>query len=218
MPSPRPALTRDRVLRAALALADRSGLPALTMRALGRELGVEAMSLYHHVRGKDDVLDGLCELVVAEIDVPDGTPDGTGWRQALRRRSLSAHEVLLRHPWAALELVSRFRTGPATTAHLDATLGRLREAGFSVDAALDAWNLLDSHLYGFTLQELNLPVAPADTAAVAARVHPAIDAGRHPHAAEAAAHVARAGRTEDFASGLDLLLDGLEHRLRGGRA
>jgi AcrR family transcriptional regulator len=200
-------LTRERVLRAAVALADRDGLQSLTMRTLGQELGVEAMSLYHHVANKDDLLDGIVDLVVGEIEVPG---PGTGWRAAMRERAISAHEVLVRHPWAAMQLMSRFNIGPGMTRYLDSTLGRLREGGFSITGALDAWHTLDSHIYGFTLQELSLPFDVSESAQVSASVLPQLSADQFPHVTEVIGEIMRTGRTENFEFGLDLILDGLE--------
>ena len=165
----RAPLSRERVLRAAIALADDGGIESLTMRGLGQALGVEAMSLYNHVANKDDLLDGMVDLVVGDIDVP---PTGTPWRSAMRARCISAHEILLAHPWAAMQITSRYNIGPGMTRYLDATLGRLREGGFSIEDALDAWNILDSHLYGFTLQQLNLPFEVDESSAVSASVLP----------------------------------------------
>ncbi len=204
---PRARLSRERVLRAAIALADQSGIEALTMRGLGRDLGVEAMSLYNHVANKDDLLDGMVDLVLGDIDVP---PTGTHWKTAMRQRAISAHEVLLAHPWAALQIMSRYNIGPGMTRYLDATLGRLREGGFSVDGALDAWNALDSHLYGFTLQELNLPFEAEDAPKVSADVLAQLSAEQFPHVAEVIGQIMQTGRREEFTFGLDLILDGLE--------
>lgn len=203
-------LSRDRVLRTAIALADQSGIEALTMRRLGQELGVEAMSLYKHVANKDDILDGIVDLVVGDIEVP---PTGTPWRSAMRERALSAHDALLAHPWAAMQVMSRFNIGPGMTRYLDATLGRLLEGGFSVEGALDAWHTLDSHIYGFTLQELGLPFAAEEAAEVSAQVLGQLDGERFPHVVEVITHVMRSGRVEDFEFGLELILDGLERRL-----
>jgi AcrR family transcriptional regulator len=208
-------LTRERVLRAAVALADQSGIEALTMRRLGQELGVEAMSLYNHVANKDDILDGIVDLVVSDIHVP---PKGTDWKTAMRRRAISAHEVLLAHPWAAMLIMSRFNIGPGMTRHLNETLGRLREGGFSIKGALDAWHTLDSHLYGFTLQELNLPFAVEDTQRVSANILGHLPSHQYPHVVEVVTEIMRSGREENFEFGLDLILDGLERTLdRGGR-
>jgi len=203
----RAPLSRERVLRAAVALADHSGIESLTMRRLGQELGVEAMSLYNHVANKDDILDGIVDLVLSDIDVP---PSGTDWKPAMRHRAISAHEVLLAHPWAAMLVMSRYNIGPGMTRYLDATLGRLREGGFSIEGALDAWNTLDSHLYGFTLQELNLPFDVSETQQVSASVLPQIPADEFPHVAEVITHVMQSGRAENFQFGLDLILEGLE--------
>ena len=145
-PSARARLNRDRVLRAAVALADAGGIESLTMRKLGVELGVEAMSLYNHVANKDDLLDGMIDIVFAEIDLP---PDGTDWRTAMRRRAISAREVLARHRWAIGLMESRTTPGPATLRHHDAVLGRLRAAGFSIELAAHAYSVLDSYIYGF---------------------------------------------------------------------
>ena len=209
-PAARPPLSRERVLQAAVALADRSGIEALTMRRLGQELGVEAMSLYKHVANKDDVLNGIVDLVVADIDVP---PTGTPWRTAMWARAVSAHAVLLAHPWASLQIMSRFSIGPGMTRYLDATLGRLREGGFSVEGALDAWHTLDSHIYGFTLQELGLPFEVDEAPQVSADVLGSLSAEQFPHVVEVITHVMRHGRVEDFDFGLELILDGLERTL-----
>lgn len=207
----RAPLSRERVLRAAVALADESGIEALTMRRLGQALGVEAMSLYKHVANKDDILDGITDLVVGDIEVP---PAGTHWKTAMRARARSAHEVLLAHPWAAVQIMSRFNIGPGMTRYLDATLGRLREGGFTIEGALDAWHALDSHIYGFTLQELSLPFDAAEAPRVSADVLGQLSADRFPHVVEIITHVMTSGRVEDFEFGLELLLDGLAKSLR----
>jgi AcrR family transcriptional regulator len=210
---PRTPLSRERVLRAAITLADQGGIESLTMRRLGQELGVEAMSLYKHVSNKDDVLDGIVDLVLGDIEVP---PSGTPWREAMRARAVSAHEVLLTHPWAALQIMSRFNIGLGMTRYLDERLGRLREGGFSIEGALDAWHTLDSHIYGFTLQELGLPFAADEAPQVSADVLPTLSAEQYPHVVEVISHVMRSGRVEDFTFGLDLILDGLQRTLDQG--
>jgi AcrR family transcriptional regulator len=206
-------LSRERVLRAAVALADQSGIESLTMRRLGQELGVEAMSLYNHVANKEAILDGVVDLVLGDIEVP---PTGTHWKTAMRERAISAHEVLLAHPWAAMLIMSRFNIGRGMTRYLDATLGRLREGGFSIMGALDAWNTLDSHLYGFTLQELNLPFEVEQTRQVSADVLGRLPADEYPHVVEVITEIMQSGRKEDFELGLDLILDGLERTLEQG--
>jgi len=151
----RAPLTRERVLRAALVLADTSGLESLSMRKLGQELGVEAMSLYNHVANKDDILDGMVDLVFGEIELP---PDQAEWKPAMRKRAISAHEALLRHPWATSLMQSRTNPGPATLTHHDAVLGSLRRAGFTLVMAAHAVSVIDGYVYGFALQQINIPL------------------------------------------------------------
>lgn len=209
---PREPLSTERVLGAALTLADAGGTEALTMRRLGQELGVEAMSLYKHVANKDAILDGIVDLVVAEIALPS---PGDGWKPAMRRRGMSAHQVLLRHPWACMLLMSRVNLGPAMLRYVDATLGSLREAGFSIELADYAWNAMDSHIYGYTLQELNFPFEPQQFPEAAETYLPQLPSGRYPHLTELAVHVMEGhyDGVPDFTFGLDLILDGLERLL-----
>ncbi|MEU4423623.1 TetR/AcrR family transcriptional regulator C-terminal domain-containing protein [Actinoplanes sp. NPDC024001] len=209
----REPLSRDRVLRAALALADAGGTDALTMRRLGQELGVEAMSLYRHVANKDAVLAGIVDLVIGEITLPS-TADG--WKEAMRSRGATAHQVLMRHPWAPALLMSRTNTGPAMLRYIDFTLGALREAGFSWQLTDYAWNTMDSYIYGFTLRKLSFPIAEADYAEVASAHLHMLAGGQFPYMAEMTRLVGAGNHPgePDLAFGLDLILDGLE-RLRG---
>jgi AcrR family transcriptional regulator len=213
--STRQPLSRQRVLVAALALVDRSGVAALSMRRLADELGVEAMSLYHHVANKDDILDGIVDLVFAEIQLPSA---GLDWKTAMRRRAISAREVLLRHPWALGLMDSRAGPAPATLRHHDAVLGVLRNAGFSVALAAQAFSLLDSYIYGFALQEVNLPFHTSDElAAVADVILENSPAGEYPHLSELIVeHALRPGYaySNEYVVGLDLILDALD-RARG---
>ena len=208
--APRTPLTRQRVLRAAVALADRGGVGALSMRKLAQELGVEAMSLYHHVANKDDILDGIVDVVFGEIELPTGE---AGWEAAMRRRSVSAREALRRHPWATGLMESRRTPGPANIRHHDAVLGVLRNAGFPVELAAHAYSLLDSYIYGFALQEASLPFqTPEETAEVAQEIMAAFPADDYPHLAEIATeHALQPGYDygDEFLYGLDLILDGL---------
>jgi AcrR family transcriptional regulator len=211
---PRGRLSRDGVLRAALALADERGIEALTMRDLAKRLGTEAMSLYRHVRDKADVLDGITDLVFAEIELPSRARD---WKRALRRWALSERQVLARHPWASGLMESRTRPGPANLRHHDSVQGILREAGFSVLAATRAYNILDSYIYGFAIQESSLPFrTPDELAAIGRQYLEQIPADRYPHLHEAATELlaARFDYSAEFDAGLDLILDALE-RLRG---
>jgi AcrR family transcriptional regulator len=208
--APRTPLTRQRVLRAAVALADQSGIGSLTMRKLGQELGVEAMSLYNHIANKDDLLDGIIDLVFGEIELPTGHTD---WKHAMRQRAISARQALRRHPWATGLLESRRTPGPANIGHHDAVLGILRHAGFTIELAAHAYSLLDSYIYGFALQEASLPFhTPEETAQVAQQIMAAFPADAYPHLAEIATeHVLQPGYDygNEFLYGLDLILDGL---------
>ena len=210
-PEARLPLTRERVVEAALALADAQGLAALSMRTLGASLGVQAMSLYNHVANKDEILDAIVDRVVSEIEVPSPLDP---WKVAMRRRAISAHAVLLRHPWVCALLMSRVNAGPAMIRYIDATLGCLHQAGFSLEMADQIWNTLDSHLYGFTLQELNSPVKPQDYPAMAAAYLHMLSPEAHP-AMRALTVLVATGRyngLHDFEFGLGLLLDGFEQR------
>jgi AcrR family transcriptional regulator len=212
--APRAPLTRRRVLRAAVVLADRGGVAALSMRKLAQELGVEAMSLYHHVANKDDILDGIIDVVFGEIELPTGE---AGWEAAMRRRAVSAREALRRHPWATGLMESRRTPGPANIRHHDAVLGVLRDAGFPVELAAHAYSLLDSYIYGFALQEASLPFhTPEETAEVAQEIMSEFPADEYPHLAEIATeHVLQPGYDygDEFLYGLDLILDGLARAL-----
>jgi AcrR family transcriptional regulator len=212
---PRIPLSRQRVLRAAVALADRGGVGSLSMRKLAQELGVEAMSLYHHVANKDDILDGIVDVVFSEIDLPSGDAD---WRAAMRQRAVSARQALRRHPWATALMESRSTPGPANLRHHDAVLGILRNAGFSVELAAHAYSLLDAYIYGFALQETSLPFStPEETSEVAQTIMAEFPAEELPHLTEIAVeHVLQPGYDygNEYAFGLDLILDGLD-RARG---
>lgn len=207
-------LNRDRVLRAAVDLADRRGLDTLSMRNLAQELGVVPMALYKHVADKDELLDGMVDLVFGEIEFSDGS----GWRSALRGRAMALREALLRHPWAVGRMESG-TPGPANLRHHNAVLACLRsQAGFPFRMAVHAYSLMDSYIYGFALQE-QTPAAdiPAEARrrrdAVAAR-HPA-PADEYPYLMEVVEELGKSGYdyAQEFEFGLDLILDGIE-RLR----
>jgi AcrR family transcriptional regulator len=211
---PRVPLNRERVFRTAVFLADERGIESLTMRALGEQLGVEAMSLYYYVANKDELLDGMVDLVYGEIELPSGQAD---WKTAMRRVATSAHEALSRHRWAITLMETRTRPGRANLRHHDAVIGCLRAAGFSVENAVHAFSLLDSYVSGFALQELTLPFdTPGELAEAAASILRQFPADEYPHLAETITeHVTKSGYdfADEFEFGLDLILDGLE-RLR----
>lgn len=209
--TPRIPLTRERVLRAAIALCDEGGIESLSMRKLGQQLGVEAMSLYNHVANKDDILDGIVDVVVNEIDVP---PIGDDWKAALRQRANSARAVLSRHPWATGLIESRTNPGPATLRYYDSVIGSLREAGFSIEMAAHAFSALDSYIYGFALQEVSLPFETSEEASdVAEILLGRLPADEYPHLTEMTTeHAIKPGYdyANEFGFGLELILDGLE--------
>jgi AcrR family transcriptional regulator len=213
--SGRGRLSRDRVLRAAVGLADSGGLESLTMRRLGQHLGVEAMSLYKHVARKDDLLDGMVDLVFAEIELP---PAGSGWRTAMRRRSLSARAALDAHPWATPLMQSRTAPGPATLHHHDTVIGILRAAGFSVELTAHAFSALDAYIYGFALQQRALPFDTLEQAQeVGRQMFARMPPGAYPHLTELTVeHILQPGYDygTEFEYGLDLVLDGLDRALR----
>lgn len=205
------SLPRTTVQRVSLA---KMGVAAVSMRRVADKLGVEAMSLYHHVRNKEEVLDALVDLVFAEIELP---PAGAGWRTATRDRAVSARAVLARHTWAISMMASRARPGPATLRHHDAVLGYLRTDGFSLPAAAHAVSVVDSYVHGFVIVERALPLdTSADVEQVAAGILENLPADEFPHLTEMiVSHALRPGYTyaDEFEIGLDLILDGLE-RLR----
>lgn len=206
-------MSRDRVLRAAIALADAGGIEAITMRRLGQELGVEAMSLYNHVANKDDVLDGILDAVQSEFDLPSGTAD---WRSAVRAGAVSANRVLLRHPWAISLLLSRQSVGNAQVRYMDSMLGYLREAGFSAKNTHHAYHVLDSHIVGYTLQQVNYMSVEEDLEELGASFLRELPADQYPYLVEhVKGHLDGSYQGESgFEFGLDLILDALE-RLRG---
>ena len=215
--APRIPLSKERVLRTAVDLADRGGSETVSMRKLGQELGVDAMSLYHHVQNKDEILDGIVDVVVAEIDV---TTTGTDWKVTMRQLVMAARVVMLRHPWAPRVIESRTDPGPATMRYMESVLAILRGGGFSLDLAHHAMHVLGSRVLGFNQDLYDDSDAGRDSPEMAALVRQMED--RYPYIAElalAVSHEGGLGGCDDdveFAFGLDLILDGLE-RLRAAR-
>ena len=210
--TPRAPLTRERVLEAAVELADRDGIDGLSMRKLGQALGVEGMALYRHVRDKDAILDGIVEVVVGEIDGPEPRTD---WKAGLRDLALAGRAVMVRHPWAPALLVSRPDVGMASLRHIDRVLALLERAGFSIDRSHHALHVLGSRVFGFTQDPFNdttdVRPDPATQLAQAqslAAVFPNVG-----KLAIAATHDGPLGGCDDefeFRFGLDLILDGLD--------
>jgi AcrR family transcriptional regulator len=210
---PRPGLTRERVLHEAIDLADEVGISALSMRKLAQRLDVEAMSLYHHVRDKTDLLDGMLDVIVRDFERP---ATGGDWRSAIRASAISAHDALVAHPWAP-GLMTTATAGPTRLGYMDALLGRLRAAGFSAELTHHAYHALDSHIVGFTLWQAGFASLPMDLGDLATTFLQTLDREAYPWLAE---HVEQhSGPPTDadvseFEFGLDVLLEGLERRRR----
>jgi AcrR family transcriptional regulator len=209
--APRVPLSRDRILRAALEIADEVGIDALTMRKLGQTLGFEAMSLYNYVANKDDLLDGIVDLVLAETEAPSPVGD---WDKAIRRSATSVHDALQRHPWACNLLMSPPRIRPARLRYMDALLGRLREAGFSADTTYHAYHVLDAHIFGFSLWQASHSYTPVETADIVAMFKRMIPADQYPYLHEhGEQHLSERPPHQEvsaFELGLDFIIDGLK--------
>lgn len=205
----RTPLSRDRILRAALAFADEHGLEALSMRKLGQELGFEAMSLYNHVKNKDDLLDGMLELVLAETEPPP--PDGP-WDEAVRASAVSVHAALRRHPWAASRLMSFAGALQPRLRYMDSLLGRLRSAGFDADTTYHAYHVLDGHIFGFSLWENSHTYSGVSTEDAVEFLERLIPASELPYLHEHGRQHLEEGphrHVSAFEFGLDLILEGL---------
>ena len=207
----RAPLSRERVLRTAVALADEAGIESLSMRKLAQRLGVEAMSLYHYVASKDEILDDMLDTVFREIEVPDGGD----WRSAIRATAISTHDTLLRHRWAPGLVMSSDRVTDSRLRHMDTVLGRLREAGFADTLTDHAYHAIDSYVIGFTLWQLPIVALAEELPDLARRFYEELPVEQYPHlAAHIEYHMAPSrSDVNAFEFGLDLILDGLE-RLR----
>jgi len=211
----RAPLSRERVLDGAVAVADSGGIAGLTIRSLAEQLGVKPMSVYHHVANKDEILDGIVDIVFSEIELP---LVGGDWRAELTRRAHSARRVLHAHPWATPLLESRTHPGPASLKHHDAVLGTLRAAGFSAEMTAHAYALLDAYVYGFALQEASLPFeGPDGVQAVAEPIMQLMATGAYPHLVEmATSYYTQPGYDfgKEFDFGLNLIFDALDRSAR----
>jgi AcrR family transcriptional regulator len=207
--SPRLPLSRERILQAALSLADEHGIEALTMRRLGNELGFEAMSLYNHVANKDDLLNGILDLVLAEGEPPSPAGD---WDAAIRASAVSVEHALRRHPWAAKLVMSPDRVRPARLRYMDTLLGRLREAGFSADTTYHAYHVLDAHIFGFALWQNSHSYPSEVVSDIVATFERMIPKDEYPYLHEHARQHLTDGphqKVSAFELGLDLILEGL---------
>ncbi len=214
----RKPLTRESVLRAAVALADEEGIVSLSMRKLGQRLGVEAMSLYNHVGNKDDMLAGIVDMVVAEFDLPS---DQLDWQGAMQFVANAVRAALLRHPWAATLIESQVMPSQVRFKRAESVIGTLRRAGFSIELAYKAQLTINSYVYGFVQQEIHWPFTPVEQSDVAAMLKPQVPVDEYPYLTEMLSSISNArlrgqGENEagayesDFGFGIDLLLDGLE--------
>ena len=202
-------LSRERVLDAAIKLADQGGLESLSMRKLGQELGVEAMAVYYHFANKDEVIDGIVDIVFSQIDLP---ASGADWKSAMRQRAVSLRDVLLRHRWAIGLMESRRKPGPANLRHHDVVIGSLRSAGLDMPTIAHAYSLVDSYIYGFALFAMNLPFDPSEEVAELGQgVLRAFPVNAYPNLV-AYISAMRPGYNygDEFEYGLDLILDGLD--------
>jgi AcrR family transcriptional regulator len=210
-------LSRDRIVEAAVALADAGGFASLSMRNLADELDAGTMALYRHVANKEDLLDGMVDVVFGEMYPP---AIGGGWRGELRERGVSARAALQRHPWAVGLMETRMHPGPASATHHNATMGCLREAGFPFREAVHAYSLLDSYTYGFALQEATIPFETSEESADMAQITVGDRGDDYPYLAEVVVELGKQGYdyTEEFEFGLDFILDGLERLRRTHRS
>ena len=209
----RAPLSRERVLDGAMAIADAGGIGSLTIRSLAQELGVKPMSVYHYVANKDEIIDGIVDLVYGEMELPSAEGD---WRAEMHRRCTSAREVLGRHPWAIPLLQSRTAPGPATLHHHDAVIACLRGSGLSVEMTAHALALIDSYVFGFALSEAALPIhGPESVPEIAEAIMQRFATGAYPHLLEfSTEHVMKPGYDfgEEFEFGLGVVLDAFGER------
>jgi len=210
--APRPRLNRDRVLRAAVALADGAGVETLSMRSLAQRLGVVPMALYKHVANKEELLDGMVDVVVGQIQLP---PEGVGWKEAVRARILSARQCLARHAWAAQVIQSRTHASPVVLAYMDSLMGLFLAGGLTAELTHHAMHAMSTRMWGFTPEVFPTPAAPADPQEHAVMAEHF--AARYPHILRIATAADTGGspvggcdEQAEFEFALDLLLDGIE--------
>lgn len=216
-PPKRSPVSRERILQAAMTLADRGGIESLSMRKLAADLDIEAASLYYHVRNKGELLDGMVDIVFGEMERPTpGEDPAEEWKAAMRLRTESTRAVLARHPWAIPIIDSRSTPGPATLRYLEDVIAFLRGAGFTIAMAAHVLSVLDSYVRGFAMQETSLPLDPdggIEAATESILEQQPMMSNAYPHLAEMAGSlILQPGYAygNEFAFGLGLILDGLE--------
>ena len=211
--APRARLNRETVLRAGVVLADQVGIDGFTMRTLAQELGVVPMALYKHVANKQELLEGMVDLVWAEVAEPDS---GRGWKTAMRERAISLRAALVRHRWAVGRMEAAGKPGPENLRQHNAMMGCLRQSGFSFRTTVHVTSMLDAYVYGFALQQETLSFeTPDESAQAAAATHSGESpeaAERYPYLLEVVSELAESGYDYDaeFIVGLDVMLDGVE--------
>ncbi|MDF1569263.1 MAG: TetR/AcrR family transcriptional regulator C-terminal domain-containing protein [Spirochaetaceae bacterium] len=205
-------LTKEKIVNKAFSLADEIGVDRISMRLIAGKLGVQAMSLYNHVANKEDIFDELVERVVGEMALPDPNHP---WKEGMRNRAHSAHDVLLQHPWAIQLLMTRTSTGPVKLSYVEATLACLIGVGFNYETADHAWNAMDSYIYGYTMQESTFPFEESSYSDTAQEFLPGIPAELYPHFIRLATMVGEGlySGVHDFDFGLNFILDGMERLL-----
>lgn len=209
----RTPLTKELILQTAVGIADRGGLEAVSMRAIANELGVTAMALYNHVAGKDEMIDGMIDVVIGEIELPEETD----WKTAIRSSSMSTREVLLRHGWACgLWLSRQGGVGPARLRQGDWLLGMLRRSGLPMDLVFHAYHILESYILGSTLQQLSFPYRGEQLEGIARNFLAEFPADDYPEFGEHIRQHLKPPQGSGFEFALDLILDGMERARDAG--
>jgi len=211
-----PKLSRDKIVAEAIALADKEGISYLSMRRLADKLDVEAMSLYHHIKNKNELIAEMVDNVVPEIDLPERCND---WKDAMRKRADKMRRALMIHPWAAHEYVSGINVGPKMNKYVDSTLGYLLSAGFTYKMTDYAWNTIDSYIYGFNLQSQNFPLKPSEYKTAAKQYLPMIPKETYPYLHKMGLSIINGTHDgiQDFQFGLELILESLDRLLKNSK-
>lgn len=209
-------LTREKIIKTAISYADKHSLKNISMRKIASELGVQAMSLYNHIKNKEDLVDAMVEEIVSQIGIPE--PEKS-WRDQMTRRAQAAHDVLVRHHWATHPLVSRMNIGDYSLTYFDRTLQCLHRAGFSLVEADHAINAMDSYIFGFVLIKTNFPIPEAEFAKAASESEHLISEQKYPAIFKLASQVKSGSYNglQDFTLGFNFIIDGLERILKEKR-
>ena len=204
-----PKLSRDKIVNEAISIADKEGMSSLSMRKLADNLGVEAMSLYHHIHNKEELISEMVDAVVPSIPPLSECAE---WKDAMRKRADAMKDTLITHPWAAHEFVAGFNIRPNMLKYVDTTIGYLLSAGFTYKLADYAWNTIDSYIYGFNMQSQNFPLKPSEFKAAAKEFLPTIPKDTHPYMHGMSLSIINGTHDgmQDFHFGLNLILESLD--------